>query len=189
MSLSIYIQLCDALIRDTSSPGRRLPMEADSDTNKSEDWPSYPCPPAWPAAPSPLMHPPLKVIHFWIPPFLQGGRGEGEGEGWGVGVQADRLPHNLNSLRENSLGGVPHAQCIPYAPSEAERHPMPHIWPGPPMLADILRPSQQRPLSGRSLETDHWSVFFMLVCLWTKHRQRQWVYLWSCKMDLISFYG
>lgn len=48
-----------------------------------------------------------------------------------------RLPHKLMSSRENSVKVVPYGRYIPYAYSEAKRHPIPHIWHRPP-IADIF---------------------------------------------------
>lgn len=95
------------------------------------------------------------------------------------------LPHNPNSLRENSLGGVPHAQCIPYALSEAKRHPILHIWHGPPMLADIflLRLSDWLHLSGSWRVSSMISSFFD-VCVFSELdniRGSRFLQLWSVK--------
>lgn len=158
---------------NTSPAIPRLPMEADPDTNNFKVWPSYPVPrhALLPPFPSCSFHRRWRISKSHS--FCR--------ETWG-------LPHNPNSLRENSHGGVPHVQCIPYAHSEAKRHPVPHIWHRPPMLADIflLRPSDSLPLSGRKLASSMISCFSdVCICFQTKDVQ---VYqAISGKMDINTF--
>lgn len=138
----------NGVIWDMSPTIPRLPMEADPDKNNLKVWPSYP-------VPLHALFPPFPccTIHWrW---YISKSRS--------FCRERRRLPHNPNSLRENSLGGVPHAHCIPYAHSEAKRHPIPHIWHRPPMLADLflLRLSDWLPLSGRKLASS--SLMFLFA--------------------------